>query len=95
MSPQDSHERERENYIETNLYIDNSLSSPPSETKANVTIGVTLALQHDIHGPCDPENIPHEYCQRCVDEALGRYKGIQQQVVEVRPRGYSGRLEIS
>ncbi len=36
-------ERERENYIETNLYIDNSLSSAPSETKVNVTLGVTLA----------------------------------------------------
>ena len=34
------------------------------------------ALQHDIHGPFDPENIPDEYCEGCVDEALDSYAGI-------------------
>ncbi len=77
MAPKDRPEGAgRENYLETDLEIGDSLPSPPSETKANVSSKVTLALQHDIHGPFDPENIPDEYCERCVDEALDLYAGI-------------------
>ena len=67
----------RENYLETDLELSVSPPPPPSETKANVTSGVTLALQHDIHGPFDLENIPDEYCPECVDEALESYAAIQ------------------
>ncbi len=78
MPPLDRHERAgRENYLETDLGIGTSLPSPPSKTKANVSSKVTLALQHDIHGPFKPENLPDEYCERCVDEALDSYAGIQ------------------
>ena len=34
-------------------------------------------LQHDTHSPFDLENLPDEYCERCVDEALDSYAGIQ------------------